>query len=159
MPEQKHVYAHKHLYTAGFLACALSASFSSSASPPPVGSDQWNMSRPYKDFIVNMRNKNGGSCCDLSDGRGDLEERELPDGRYQVKMTKKAYEHYDVKEEGEWIDVPPEAVLTATHANEVCKSVREANPTNNTCKAPPYNILWVSPYGHVYCYWPRPKIM
>lgn len=89
MSEQKHVSAHKHFYAAGFLACALTASFTTFASPPPVDSEQWKMSRPYKDFIVNMRNRSGGSCCDLSDGRGNLEERVLPDGRYQVKMTKK----------------------------------------------------------------------
>ena len=137
----------------------LGMSFQSAASPPPVGSQQWNMTRPYKDFIVNMKNKNGGSCCDLSDGRGNLEERILPDGRYQVRATKDAYEDYDLPAEGQWIDVPEEAILTAKHANEMCKSTRETNPDKNTCKAPPFNILWMSSGGHVYCYWPRPRMM
>lgn len=140
-------------------AFSLASSFELAASPPPVGSKQWNMTRPYKDFIVNMKNKYGGSCCDLSDGRGDLEERILKDGRYQVRATKKAYENYDLPEEGEWIDIPEEAILTAKHAEETCKSIRAANPDNNTCKAPPFNILWMSSGKHVYCYWPRPSLM
>ena len=118
---------------------ALTGSFELAAAPPPVGSKQWDMGRPFKDFIVNMKNKNGGSCCDLSDGRGDLEERILKDGRYQVRATNKAYDKYGLPEEGEWIDVPEEAILTAKHAEEVCKSVRAENPDNNTCKTPPFN--------------------
>jgi len=72
-------------------AAALTSSFELAAAPPPVGSKQWDMTRPFKDFIVSMKNKNGGSCCDLSDGRGDLEERILKYLRYQVMATKKAY--------------------------------------------------------------------
>lgn len=142
-----------------FAATSLTASFELSAAPPPVGSKQWNMTRPYKDFIVNMKNKNGGSCCDLSDGRADLEERITKDGRYQVRATEQAYENYGLTEEGEWIDVPEEAILSAKHAKEICKETRQANPDNHTCNAPPFNILWMSSGKHVYCYWPRPKMM
>lgn len=61
---------------------------SAQAEPPPVGSEQWNMLAPYKDFIVKMRKPDGSSsCCDLADGRGDIKERYV-DGKLQVFITR-----------------------------------------------------------------------
>lgn len=76
---------------AGALLSSFMAMNTAQAEPPPVGSEQWNMLAPHKDFIVKMRKPNGGTnCCDLADGRGDLKERYV-DGKLQVFITRELY--------------------------------------------------------------------
>ena len=150
----------------------LTTSFTTSAAPPEKGSEQWNMMAPFGDFIKQMRtrptpnNPYGGSCCDLSDGRGDMRERFIKDaanphgGYYEVFVTRQAYgagyENF-IPPEGRWVRVPDHAVLTAEHAQRVCEDVIKRNPTGHSCNMPPFNILWMNSAGHVYCYWPIPN--
>jgi hypothetical protein len=151
------------------LSLSLAAIFTAAAhaNPPPEGSPQWNMTRPYKSFVTRMHNLKDGTnqwCCDLSDGRANLEERYVPGtngqpGHYQVKVTQEAYE-YDtgIPPEGRWIDIPNDKVIDVRNANTICNELKKDHPEEAaTCKPPPFNILWRTTYDHVYCYWPRPQ--
>lgn len=140
---------------AGALTLAFAASVN--AHVPPEGSEQHNLLKPYEDFIVHMKNKSGGSCCNKQDGRGDLEERITKDGKYQVKLTHDL-EGNPLQGGPKWVDVPEDRVLTTQHAEAVCKPQRDADP-KSTCKMPPFNVIWYSNSGHIYCYFPRPEIM
>ena len=143
------------------LAFTMAGAFNAYAHVPPEGSEQHNLLKPFQDFIMQMKNNIGGSCCNLDDGRGDLEERMTKAGKYQVKLT------HDLAgrklAEPHWIDIPEEAILTAKHAKAVCdegnKGKTSAEIKASTCKAPPFNVLWISATDHVYCYYPRPNIM
>ena len=146
------------------IAGAVLSSFNTVAAPPPEGSEQWNMTRDYKDFIVNMLDEDGMMCCDFSDGRADLEERIVTDDKgdtyYEVKVTREAYPHYGdvIAAEGQWIKISKNELLTAERAKQICEDHIKANPESNTCKPPPFNMLWFSPDGFTYCYWPRPSM-
>jgi hypothetical protein len=154
----KSTFAKKAATAAIGVTASMLFACAAGAEAPPVGSPQWNMSRPYKDFIVHMHNRNGGWCCDLSDGRADMEER-IVDGHYQVHITREAFEYDDtIPPEGKWVDIPDNKVLRGEDAERVCKPIREGNPGANTCKQPPFNILWRSKYGTIYCYWPKPQL-
>ena len=164
----------KKLVLGGLAAAAFSlgTAFTAVADPPPVGSEQWNKTREYKDFIVNMRTENGGSCCDLSDGRAELEERyvvnEKGEGNYVVTVTREIFEDSGTNQyrkysnfippEGKPVIIPNHKVLTPEFANKVCEPHRQQNPDTHTCKPPPFNILWMSTGGYVYCYWPQPTL-
>lgn len=39
------------------------------ADPPPVGSDDWNVMHPYKEWVESQRDGLGRSCCSTGDGR------------------------------------------------------------------------------------------
>jgi len=138
-------------------------------SAPPPGSEQFNMLEPHKDFINNMRRMNGGgSCCNLSDGRGNFEE--IVETRYDAAGN--AYNHYKVVVDpvafgltGEKItlDIPRDAILSSEHASQVCESVIARDPLTHTCTRPQFNVIWAVPSSsgntgqgwHVYCYIPR----
>ncbi|MCM2343351.1 MAG: hypothetical protein NDJ24_02185 [Alphaproteobacteria bacterium] len=138
-------------------AFALSAAFNAQAHVPADGSPQNLLLKPYEEFIVHMKNKSGGSCCNKQDGRGELEERTTKAGKLEVKIT------HDLAGNalpggGKWVEVPEQAILTTKLAEEVCKPRREADPAS-TCKMPPFNVIWYNDSGHIYCYFPRPQIM
>lgn len=143
------------------LAFTMAGAFNAYAHVPPEGSEQHNLLKPFNDFIMQMKNKYGGSCCNLDDGRGNLEERMTKDGKYQVKIT---HDLAGTKlATPRWIDIPEDAILTAKHAKQVCDKANEgktpAEKAASTCKAPPFNVLWANANDHVYCYYPRPDIM
>lgn len=138
-------------------ALALSLAFNAQAHVPAEGSEQHNLLKPYEDFIIHMKNNNGGSCCNKMDGRGDLEERVTQDGKYQVKITHDLAGN-ELPDGGKWVDVPEDRILTTQHAEAVCKPQRDAKP-ESTCKMPPFNVIWYNNSGHIYCYFPRPEIM
>jgi hypothetical protein len=153
----------KFMKAAGAVTASALFAGAAMASPPVVGSPQYNMGRPYKDFIVNMHNKNGGWCCDLSDGRADMDERIVTDAdgksHYEVRVTREAFEYDNsIPPEGRWERVPDEKVLLGEDAERICKPIRDRNPENNTCKQPPFNVMWRSSGGYIYCYWPKPQL-
>ncbi len=143
------------------LAFTMAGAFNAYAHIPAEGSEQHELLKNFKDFIMQMKNNTGGSCCNLDDGRGNLEERMTTDGQYQVKIT------HDLAgvplAEPKWIDIPETAILTAKHAKAVCDQLNEGKTPEeqaaSTCKAPPFNVLWANANHHVYCYYPRPDIM
>lgn len=139
------------------VAFTLAGAFNAYAHVPAEGSEQHNLLKPFNDFIMHMKKSDGtSSCCSLNDGRGDLEERMTKDGKYEVKIT---HDLAGTKLAApKWIKVPDEAVLSARHANAICKPLRAAN-ADSTCKSPPFNVIWYRDDGHIYCYFPRPQIM
>lgn len=138
---------------------ALGAAFSASAHVPPEGSDQNKLLKNHEEFIMKMETKTGGSCCSLNDGRGDLEEKVLKDGRIQVMIT------HDLAGNKlpapKPIIIPESAILSASHAKAVCDKVNAgktpAEKAASTCTAPAFNVIWYRDDGHVYCYYPRPQ--
>lgn len=53
--------------------CALLGLFAGAspaiAAPPPVGSDDWNVMSPYKEWVTTQEDGIGRACCGLGDGR------------------------------------------------------------------------------------------
>ena len=136
------------------------------SAAPPEGSEQMNYMAPYVDFVRSMRTANDkGSCCDLSDGRANLQEKTglSASGQpiYRVHVTRAAYAGLDtyIPPEGKWVEVYPSEVLTPEHAKAVCDKLKKENPAKaQSCNQPPFNLLWFSASGNkVYCYWPVPK--
>lgn len=126
------------------------------AEPPPKGSFQWDLLSPYVEFIRRMKKPNGAmGCCDMSDGRGELDERQTPDGHYQVKITRAAYNDVTIPEEGVWIDIDPDSVLGSEDVDRYCDPIRKAQK-QHTCWRPPFNVLWLNiSQKTAYCYIPR----
>lgn len=50
-------------------AAALLLASPALASPPPVGSDDWNVMHPYSGWVTTQHDGLGRWCCDLGDGR------------------------------------------------------------------------------------------
>ena len=88
------------------------------SAPPPVGSDDWNIMAPFREWVTTQHDTLGRWCCDIGDGR-PVEAR-IADNHWEVHVTP---QHWP-GETDRWIAVPDEKV---TH---------NANPTG----AP---ILWL----------------
>lgn len=137
------------------------------SAAPDKNSDQWLTMAPYVEFVKNMTTADGrSSCCDVSDGRVNLQEKSTlnakGEGYYRVHVTREAYgpgvDAY-IPPEGKWVDVDPDAVLTAEHAKAVCDKMKVSDPARGeSCNPPPFNLLWYNASNNrVYCYWPIPK--
>jgi hypothetical protein len=98
------------------------------AAMPPVGSDDWNIMMPYKEWVTSQHDQLGRWCCDIGDGR-PVEAR-INDDHWEVHVTPK---HFP-EEEDRWLTVPDE------------KITRNANPTGTP-------ILWLY-QGRVQCFAP-----
>ena len=136
----------------GGAAIALASVFSAQAHVPAADSEQGKLLAPFSDFVMQMKNNQGSSCCNLRDGRGDLEEKITKAGKYQVKIT------HDLAGNKlatpKWLEIDEDRILSAKHAKKVCDEVK-----SDTCKSPPFNVIWYTDAGHVYCYFPRPPVM
>jgi len=70
------------------------------ASPALARDDGRYAQSPLKQWFNGLKSKNGVPCCDTADGkRLEDVDWEAADGHFRVRIK------------GEWIDVPPEAVL------------------------------------------------
>jgi hypothetical protein len=98
------------------------------AAPPPVGSDDWNVMMPYKEWVTSQHDSLGRWCCDIGDGR-PVEAR-IADDHWEVHVTPKHFPD----EVDHWMAVPDE------------KITRNANPTGTP-------ILWMY-QGRVQCFAP-----
>jgi hypothetical protein len=98
------------------------------AAPPPVGSDDWNLMMPYKEWVTSQHDTLGRWCCDIGDGR-PVEAR-IADDHWEVHVTPKHFPD----ETDHWMPVPDE------------KITRNANPTGTP-------ILWMY-QGRVQCFAP-----
>ncbi len=168
-------------FSSAVLAGGLAASGGAQAHVPGEG-PQHDLMEPFKGTIMHMRQYTGGSCCDMKDAAGNLEEERYRDERgltrYRVKVT---HDHNGKALEGgpRWLDVPPQHVLDDEHIAKVCEEIRslETPPADaETCLHPPFNVLWWLPapplmpfmgmngrYGYkvedtVLCYIPRPVV-
>lgn len=65
---------------------------------------QWVLSDDLRDWIRGLSNQKGSNCCDFADGA----RVEDPDWEHQG-------EDYRVKLAGEWLPVPPDAVIRGTN--------------------------------------------
>jgi hypothetical protein len=75
------------------------------AAPPPEGSEDWEIMRPYADWI---QHQNGpmGWCCDVADGR-PVDAR-MTESHWQVRLL-----HSEALPNAPpgWVDVPDDALL------------------------------------------------
>lgn len=110
------------------LAALLAAGLPAHAAPPPVGSDDWNIMAPYKEWVTSQHDGLGRWCCDIGDGR-PVEAR-IDGDHWEVHVTKTHFPD----EPDRWLAVPDEKVT------------RNANPTGTP-------ILWLY-QGRVQCFAP-----
>jgi len=111
-----------------FGAIMMSPAAPARAAPPPVGSDDWNIMIPYKEWVTSQHDTLGRWCCDIGDGR-PVEAR-IADDHWEVHVTPKHFPD----EPDHWMVVPDE------------KITRNANPTGTP-------ILWLY-QGRVQCFAP-----
>ncbi len=142
-------------------ALTLAGSFSALAHIPGPDTPQGKLLAPFSKFIMNMQTRSGSSsCCSLNDGRGKVEQRTTENGTFQVKMTHNLKGEALPADQVRWIDIPETAILSNAHARAVCATYKEQNPTDpnkDTCKAPPFNVIWWRDDGHVFCFYPKPE--
>ena len=113
----------------GFGFALLLAASAALATPPPVGSPDYEIMHPYKDWITTQHNKRGGYCCDWADGRPV--EAHIVDDHWEAHVTP---EHFPGAPD-KWVAIPDEKVLTR-------------NPTGSP-------ILWYNvEHDNVYCFAP-----
>ena len=112
---------------AGFGAVVTTA-LPAQAAPPPVGSDDWNVMAPFKEWVTSQHDGLGRWCCDISDGR-PVDAR-IDGDHWVVHVTPKHFPG----EKDRWMTVPDEKVT------------RNANPTGEP-------ILWLY-QGRVQCFAP-----
>jgi hypothetical protein len=114
------------LFAAG--AALLALAVPAHAAPPPMGSDDWSIMAPYKEWVTSQHDTQGRWCCDISDGR-PVEAR-ITDDHWEVHVTPKHWPG----ETDRWVAVPED------------KLTRNANPTGTP-------ILWLF-QGRVQCFAP-----
>jgi hypothetical protein len=98
------------------------------AAPPPVGSDDWNIMAPYKEWVTSQHDQLGRWCCDIADGR-PVDAR-IEGDHWVAHVTPEKFDG----EKDHWLAVPDE------------KITRNANPTGSP-------ILWLY-QGRVQCFAP-----
>jgi hypothetical protein len=98
------------------------------AAPPPIGSDDWNIMAPYREWVTSQHDGLGRWCCDIGDGR-PVEAR-IDADHWLVHVTPAHFPG----ETDRWMTVPDE------------KITRNANPTGTP-------ILWLY-QGRVQCFAP-----
>jgi hypothetical protein len=98
------------------------------ASPPPVGSEDWNVMIPYKEWVTSQHDTLGRWCCNIGDGRPV--DAKIVDDHWEVHVTPVHFPG----EPDHWLPVPDERVI------------RQGNPTGSP-------ILWLL-HGAVQCFAP-----
>ena len=76
------------------------------ATPPPVGSEDYQVTAPYNDWFRLLRNAEGTLCCTLSDCR-PVDARISADGHWEFLADPKHFPGAD----GRWIRVPDDRVV------------------------------------------------
>lgn len=79
------------------------------AAPPPVGSDDWKIMSPFKDWVSGQKQPTGsnGSCCDWADGRPV--EAEIRGDHWWAHVTPAHWPGIA----DQWLEVPDERVIRA----------------------------------------------
>lgn len=129
---------------ASVAALCLASSFNGSALAHVREGD--NDLKKHEGFILKMKDKEGKQCCNLLDGRGNLEEQSYKgkDGKvhYRVKVTETSHGK-PLAGGGQWVDVPDDRVLSYEHAIKVCRELPASDPDKATCKPPPFGVAWL----------------
>lgn len=110
------------------------------AAPPPVGSDDWNVMHPYKEWVTSQHDGLGRWCCDIGDGRPV--KAEIRGDSWWVRIDPRQWRDQPGPVAGpqptplaaEWLQVPDEEIT------------RNSNPTG-------VPILWLY-QGRVQCFAP-----
>jgi hypothetical protein len=76
------------------------------AVPPPVGSEDYQLTAPYGEWFRTLRNAEGTLCCTLSDCR-PVQARISADGHWEFLADPKHFTNGD----GRWVRVPDDRVL------------------------------------------------
>jgi hypothetical protein len=76
------------------------------AAPPPVGSEDYQLTAPYSDWFRTLRNVEGELCCTLSDCR-PVQARVTQDGHWEFLADPKHFTNGD----NSWVRVPDDRVL------------------------------------------------
>ena len=74
------------------------------ASPALARDDGRYAQSPLKGWFEGLKDKNGAGCCSTSDGL------RLEDVDWEVREG-----HYRVRIEGEWVEVPPDALIESAN--------------------------------------------
>jgi len=98
------------------------------AAPPPVGSEDWKIMAPYKEWVTGQHDLAGRWCCDIADGR-PVDARVVGD-HWEAHVTP---QHFP-GEADRWVVVPED------------KITRSVNPMGTP-------ILWLY-QGRVQCFAP-----
>lgn len=110
------------------------------ADPPPVGSDDWNVMHPYKEWVAGQHDRLGRWCCEISDGR-PVDARISGGDHWEVHIVPQQWAEGNSTRPGpsvngvltdHWMLVPDEKI---THG---------ANPTGHP-------ILWMY-QGRIQCF-------
>ena len=98
------------------LMLALAAPVAALANPPPVGSEDDILMRPFAHWIENQRDPSGRWCCRISDGR-PVDARISPDGHWQVHFLHPETLSDDAVRPppSGWVDVPDDALINAAN--------------------------------------------
>lgn len=112
--------------------------------------EQHEMLKPHEEFVRRMRN-----CCNLRDGRGNLEEiiNDGQDPRFPAdpKFPQDKFPYIVIVtheltgkslEEPTVVYVPQDKVVSKREALETCKGDRLLKGKDSTCKPPSFNVLW-----------------
>ena len=87
-------------------AAILAAAAPALAAPPPVGSEDYELTAPYGDWFRSLRNAEGALCCTLSDCR-PVQARVSNDGHWEFFADPKHFANADAS----WVRVPDDRVL------------------------------------------------
>jgi hypothetical protein len=109
-------------------AAVIALPIAAHAAPPPLGSEDWNLMAPFKEWVTTQHDSLGRWCCDIGDGR-PVEAR-IDSDHWSVHVTP---QHFP-GETDRWMAVPEEKVVPG------------ANPTGSP-------ILWLY-RGQVQCFAP-----
>lgn len=104
------------------LALLLASAGLADAAPPPVGSEDYRLMAPFKDWITSQHSERGISCCSLADGR-PVDAR-IEGDHWIAHVTP---EHFP-GEIDHWVDIPED------------KIVHEGNPMG-------VPVLWLHTFG------------
>lgn len=130
---------------------------------PQPGSEQYDLIKPHEEFVKRMRN-----CCNLKDGRANLQERfnEGEDKETHPYIVTITHALTGVKlDQPIEIKISRDQIISVAEAKATCKPDRIANK-NSTCVPPSFNVLWAydnsntkslnEPFKitRVFCYYP-----
>jgi hypothetical protein len=120
-------------FLAPVVALALVAGAANAMSPPPIGSEDWELMHPFSEWLRTQYNghRPGGWCCDLGDAR-PVQTR-TRDGHVQAFLARAKF---GPTAPDDWVDVPESAYVV-----DPATGIRAENPVN-------VPVLWFNPWAN-----------
>lgn len=78
-------------------------------APPAVGSMDWQLMAPHREWTEDLKDNDGRGCCSMADCR-PVDAR-LWNGSWQVRFRREQYGGAMAGAPTDWTNVPPEALL------------------------------------------------